>query len=56
VPKDSPLGSLRGPDNMVAWTTARYAERPLVVRGPGAGVEVTASAVVFDLLALAGGR
>ena len=56
VPKDSPLGSLRGPDNLVAWTTARYAERPLVVRGPGAGVEVTASAVVFDLLTLAGGR
>ncbi len=53
VPLDSPLGSLRGPDNMVTWTTTRYSERPLVVRGPGAGVEVTASAVLFDLLALA---
>lgn len=51
VAKDSPLGSLKGPDNMVAWTTNRYQERPLVVRGPGAGVEVTASAVLFDLLA-----
>ena len=45
-------GSLRGPDNLVAWTTARYHDRPMVVRGPGAGVEVTASAVLFDLLAL----
>jgi homoserine dehydrogenase len=51
VERDSPLGTLRGPDNMVAWTTARYHERPMVVRGPGAGVEVTASAVLFDLLA-----
>lgn len=53
VERDSPLGSLRGPDNLVAWTTTRYHDRPMVVRGPGAGVEVTASAVVFDLLALA---
>ena len=52
VERDSPLGSRRGPDNLVAWTTARYHDRPMVVRGPGAGVEVTASAVLFDLLAL----
>lgn len=52
VPANSPLGTLRGPDTLVAWTTTRYSERPLVVRGPGAGAEVTASAVVFDLLAL----
>ena len=52
VERNSPLGSLRGADNMVTWSTARYAERPLVVRGPGAGVEVTASAVMFDLLQL----
>ena len=52
VAQTSPLGSLQGADNMITWTTRRYAERPLVVRGPGAGIEVTAGAVLFDLLAL----
>ena len=28
---------------MVVFTTERYRERPLVIRGPGAGAEVTAA-------------
>ena len=28
---------LSGSDNMIVFTTERYKERPLVVRGPGAG-------------------
>lgn len=51
VATDSPAGGLHGPDNLVAWTTAFYPQ-PLVVRGAGAGVDVTAAGVLFDLLAL----
>jgi homoserine dehydrogenase len=53
VPADHPLASLRGPDNLFSFTTARYAERPLVVRGPGAGQAVTAAGVLADIVATA---
>ena len=56
VPKHSPLGGLRGTDNMVVFRTERYAERPLVVSGPGAGVEVTAMGVLGDILRIAAER
>lgn len=46
----SPFASLRGGDNMVAFWTDRYPESPLVVRGPGAGPEVTASGVFADII------
>ena len=46
----SPLGSLTGPDNMVVITTKRYRENPLIVRGPGAGPEVTAGGLFGDLI------
>ena len=35
---------------MVAFWTDRYPESPLVVRGPGAGPEVTASGVFADII------
>jgi homoserine dehydrogenase len=50
---DSPVGSLRGPDNLVVYHTERYAHCPLSVRGPGAGTEVTASGVLSDMIAFA---
>ncbi len=53
VPSDHPLASLRGPDNLFSFTTTRYAERPLVVRGPGAGQAVTAAGVLADIVATA---
>ncbi len=56
VPKASPLGGLSGTDNMVVLRTERYAERPLVVSGPGAGVEVTAMGVLGDILRIAAER
>ena len=55
VALDHPLAALRGADNLVLFHSARYGERPLAVRGPGAGVELTASALLADLLRLAGG-
>lgn len=41
---------LRGPDNLVAFHSARYDVTPLVVRGPGAGPPVTAAGVFADVL------
>ena len=53
VPKSSPIGSLRGPDNIFVFTTERYHDNPLVIRGPGAGIEVTAAGVLGDVLKIA---
>ena len=53
VGESEPLGSLQGTDNQFAFTTQRYREQPLVIRGPGAGPEVTAAGVFNDLLRLA---
>lgn len=47
---DSPFYNLRGTDNLVAFTTERYSQNPLVVRGPGAGADVTAGGVFADIL------
>ncbi|MDB4917450.1 MAG: aspartokinase/homoserine dehydrogenase [Gemmatimonadetes bacterium] len=52
VPAGSALASLDGTDNLFVFTTARYRDRPLVVSGPGAGVEVTAAGVLGDVLRL----
>jgi homoserine dehydrogenase len=51
LPPDHAIATLRGTDNLITFTTARYNERPLVVRGPGAGVAVTAAAVLGDVVA-----
>lgn len=40
-------------DNVVQFTTGRYAQNPLVVQGPGAGPEVTAAGAFADLLRVA---
>ncbi len=50
VEKDSPFATLSGSDNMVVFTTGRYKERPLVIRGPGAGAEVTAAGVFAEIV------
>ncbi len=52
VEPSSPLGVLSGPDNLVSFTTERYSGRPLVVQGAGAGTDVTASAMLGDILQL----
>ena len=52
-PFDHPFANLRGGDNVVSFRTARYDEQPMIVRGPGAGPEVTAAGVFSDLLRLA---
>jgi len=52
-PVDHPFASLSGSDNIVSFQTARYNTQPMIVRGPGAGPEVTAAGVFADLLRLA---
>ena len=50
VAPDHPFSSLSGSDNMIVITSQRYFERPLVIRGPGAGAEVTAAGVFAELI------
>jgi aspartokinase/homoserine dehydrogenase 1 len=56
VPADSPPGALRGSDNLILFRSERYSARPLVVTGPGAGVEVTAMGVLGDIMRIAAER
>jgi aspartokinase/homoserine dehydrogenase 1 len=50
VDKHHPFYQLSGSDNMIVFTSERYKERPLVVRGPGAGAEVTAAGVFSEII------
>ncbi len=50
VGPESALASIQLTDNIVEFNTRRYCDNPLVVRGPGAGPEVTAGGVFADLL------
>ncbi|HEX3276411.1 MAG TPA: bifunctional aspartate kinase/homoserine dehydrogenase I [Gemmatimonadales bacterium] len=54
VPTTSPLAAIKGSDNQLVFTTARYQSNPLVITGPGAGAEVTAAGVLNDILRVAG--
>lgn len=44
------LYHLYGKDNVVLFYTNRYKEQPMVVKGAGAGAEVTASGVFADII------
>ena len=45
-----PFYQLSGSDNMIVFTSERYKDRPLVVRGPGAGEEVTAAGIFSEII------
>ena len=45
-----PFYALSGSDNIISFITDRYKERPMVVKGPGAGAEVTAAGVFADIV------
>ncbi len=49
---EHPFYQLTGADNIVSFTTERYKDRPLVIKGPGAGAEVTASGVFADVVSI----
>ncbi|MDR3301643.1 MAG: aspartate kinase [Spirochaetaceae bacterium] len=52
-PEGSPFRSLVDADNIVVITSDRYVKLPMVVKGPGAGAEVTAGAVFSDIVRIA---
>jgi aspartokinase/homoserine dehydrogenase 1 len=50
VGESHPFYSLSGSDNIILLTTERYHDRPMVIRGPGAGAGVTAAGVFADII------
>ncbi|KAK1316043.1 hypothetical protein QJS10_CPA05g00626 [Acorus calamus] len=50
LPKDSPLGRLRGSDNVVEIYSRCYKDSPLVIQGAGAGNDTTAAGVLADIV------
>lgn len=53
VDENHPFYILSGSDNIISFTTDRYKNRPLVIKGPGAGAEVTAAGVFADIINVA---
>ena len=51
-PLDHPFSQAKGTDNVISFRTMRYDKQPLVIKGPGAGPEVTAGGVFADILRL----
>jgi aspartokinase/homoserine dehydrogenase 1 len=54
VEETSPLGRLRGNDNLAQIHTQLFSPNPLIIQGRGAGVDATAAGVLSDLLELVG--
>ncbi len=52
VDASHPFYNLEGKDNIVLFYTNRYKEQPMVIKGAGAGAEVTASGIFADVLRL----
>lgn len=52
VGPEHPFYHLSGNDNIIAITSEFYRENPLIIKGPGAGAEVTAGKVFADLIRL----
>ena len=50
IPPGHPFFNLDGKDNIVAINTDRYPVEPLVIKGAGAGAQVTASGVFSDVM------
>lgn len=48
-----PFYHLSGSDNIISITTERYHDTPLVIKGPGAGAQVTAGEVLADMIRIA---
>jgi aspartokinase/homoserine dehydrogenase 1 len=52
VDAQHPFSNLSGSDNMIVFTTERYKNNPLVIKGPGAGAEVTAAGVFAEIISI----
>ena len=53
VKSDHPFYTLAGSNNVILLTTERYMEYPMVIKGYGAGAEVTAAGVFADIISIA---
>lgn len=53
IDETHPFYNLDSSDNIISFTTKRYSQRPLVIKGPGAGAEVTAAGVFSEIIATA---
>ncbi len=52
LPPDHPFAQVKGSESVLMFSTARYGNQPLIIKGRGAGAEVTAMGVFADLLRL----
>ena len=50
IPEGHPFYNLDGKDNIVLFYTNRYVDQPLIIKGAGAGAEVTASGIFGDII------
>lgn len=50
IPSDHPFYNLDGSDNIVLFFTERYPIQPLIIKGAGAGADVTASGLFADII------
>ena len=50
IPEGHDFYNLEGSDNIILFYTNRYTEQPLIVKGAGAGAEVTASGIFADII------
>ncbi len=50
IPADHPFYNLDGSDNIVLFFTDRYPVQPLIIKGAGAGADVTASGLFADII------
>ena len=50
IPQGHPFYNLEGKDNIVMFYTQRYKEQPMIIKGAGAGADVTASGLFADII------
>lgn len=50
IPQGHPFYNLQGKDNIVLFYTQRYPEQPMIIKGAGAGADVTASGLFADII------
>ena len=50
IPEGHDFYNLEGSDNIILFYTNRYVNQPLIIKGAGAGAEVTASGIFADII------
>lgn len=50
IPQGHPFYNLEGKDNIVMFYSKRYPEQPMIIKGAGAGADVTASGLFADII------